>query len=97
MPFLINPTGTLLRRHLAHFSAAVDRGILASPFRSGSPWREFIGRPAGLAGRLRGFYNGALLIEGWRLRGHRRIAPFRKKNWIVYAKAPFAGPEAVLA
>ena len=24
MPFLINPTGTLLRRHLAHFSAAVD-------------------------------------------------------------------------
>jgi hypothetical protein len=27
----------------------------------------------------------------------RHIAPLRKKNWIVYAKAPFAGPEAVLA
>jgi len=27
----------------------------------------------------------------------RHIAPLRKKNWITYAKAPFAGPEAVLA
>jgi hypothetical protein len=36
-------------------------------------------------------------IEGCEGCGHRRIAPFRKKNWIVYAKAPFAGPEAVLA
>jgi Putative transposase/Transposase zinc-binding domain len=27
----------------------------------------------------------------------RQIAPLRKKKWIVYAKAPFAGPEAVLA
>jgi hypothetical protein len=25
------------------------------------------------------------------------LAPFRKKNWFVYAKPPFAGPEAVLA
>jgi hypothetical protein len=25
------------------------------------------------------------------------LAPLRKKNWFVYAKAPFAGPEAVLA
>jgi hypothetical protein len=27
----------------------------------------------------------------------RHIAPLRKKNWVVYAKPPFAGPEAVLA
>ncbi|MER8976294.1 MULTISPECIES: transposase [unclassified Mesorhizobium] len=25
------------------------------------------------------------------------LAPLRKKNWVVYAKPPFAGPEAVLA
>jgi len=25
------------------------------------------------------------------------LAPLRRKNWFVYAKAPFAGPEAVLA
>ena len=27
----------------------------------------------------------------------RHIAPVRKKRWVAYAKAPFAGPEAVLA
>ncbi|MGY2733917.1 IS91 family transposase [Sphingomonas sp. UYP23] len=27
----------------------------------------------------------------------RHLSPVRKKNWVVYAKAPFAGPEAVLA
>jgi len=27
----------------------------------------------------------------------RFIAPLRKKNWVVYAKPPFGGPEAVLA
>jgi hypothetical protein len=27
----------------------------------------------------------------------RHIAPVRKKRWVVYAKAPFAGPQAVLA
>ena len=26
-----------------------------------------------------------------------RLAPFRKSEWVVYAKAPFGGPEAVLA
>ena len=25
------------------------------------------------------------------------LAPLRKSKWVVYAKAPFAGPEAVLA
>ena len=27
----------------------------------------------------------------------RYLAPFRKSEWVVYAKAPFGGPEAVLA
>jgi hypothetical protein len=27
----------------------------------------------------------------------RHLSPLRKKNWVVYAKPPFAGPEAVLA
>jgi hypothetical protein len=27
----------------------------------------------------------------------RHLAPLRRKRWVVYAKAPFAGPEAVLA
>ena len=27
----------------------------------------------------------------------RHLAPLRRKNWFVYAKPPFAGPEAVLA
>ena len=27
----------------------------------------------------------------------RHLAPLRKKNWVVYAKPPFAGPEAALA
>lgn len=26
----------------------------------------------------------------------RHLAPVRKKRWVVHAKAPFAGPEAVL-
>jgi hypothetical protein len=32
-----------------------------------------------------------------RLRAHRCRDPVRKQRWVVYAKAPFAGPEAVLA
>src|SRR5690606_10661001 len=27
----------------------------------------------------------------------RHLSPARKKHWVVYAKPPFAGPEAVLA
>lgn len=47
------------------------------------------------AGKLRFF--GAL--AGWKdLRlFQRHLAPVRKKRWVVYAKPPFAGPEAVLA
>jgi len=42
----------------------------------------FFGANAGLADRR------ALL---------RHLSPVRKKRWVVYAKPPFAGPEAVLA
>ena len=47
------------------------------------------------AGRL-GFFGGlAPLAE--RRAFLRHLAPVRKKRWAVYAKPPFAGPEAVLA
>jgi hypothetical protein len=47
------------------------------------------------AGRLAFFGALARLIE--RRAFLRHLAPIRKKRWVVYAKAPFAGPEAVLA
>jgi hypothetical protein len=47
------------------------------------------------AGRLSFFGE----IEGLRRRQafDAHLAPLRRKNWFVYAKPPFAGPEAVLA
>ena len=47
------------------------------------------------AGRLAFFGTLAHLAE--RRAFLRHLSPVRKKNWIVYAKPPFAGPEAVLA
>ncbi len=47
------------------------------------------------AGRLRFF--GALAGLAERSAFLRRMAIVRKKNWVVYAKPPFAGPAAVLA
>jgi hypothetical protein len=47
------------------------------------------------AGRLTFFGAHADLAD--RDRFLRRLAPVRKKRWVVYAKLPFAGPEAVLA
>jgi len=47
------------------------------------------------AGRL-GFY-GSMEHLADRRAFLRHLAPVRKKNWVVYAKPPFAGPEAVLA
>ncbi|MDI7922114.1 IS91 family transposase [Rhizobiaceae bacterium n36] len=47
------------------------------------------------AGRLSFFGTLAHLAE--RRAFLRYLAPVRKKRWVVYAKAPFAGPEAVLA
>jgi hypothetical protein len=47
------------------------------------------------AGRL-SFYGGSAGLTDRRA-FLRYLAPVRKKRWVVYAKPPFAGPEAVLA
>ncbi|TIO60064.1 IS91 family transposase [Mesorhizobium sp.] len=47
------------------------------------------------AGRLSFFGSMAHLTD--RRAFLRHLAPVRKKRWVIYAKAPFAGPEAVLA
>jgi hypothetical protein len=47
------------------------------------------------AGRLAFFGSMAQLAD--RRAFLRHLAPLRKKRWVVYAKPPFAGPEAVLA
>lgn len=47
------------------------------------------------AGKLAFFGSLAALAD--RRAFGRHIGPVRKKRWVVYAKAPFAGPEAVLA
>jgi hypothetical protein len=47
------------------------------------------------AGRLAFFGSQAGLAD--RRLFLRHLAPVRKKRWVVYAKPPFAGPEAVLA
>ena len=59
--------------------------------------RLFLSRLLALydAGRL-GFY-GSLAHLADRRTFLRYLSPVRKKRWVVYAKPPFAGPEAVLA
>lgn len=47
------------------------------------------------AGRLA--FSGSLVRLADRRAFLRHLAPVRTKRWVVYAKAPFAGPEAVLA
>ena len=47
------------------------------------------------AGRLAFFGSMAHLADRHAFLRH--LAPVRKKRWVVYAKPPFAGPEAVLA
>ncbi len=47
------------------------------------------------AGRLAFFGSMAHLADHQAFLRH--LSPVRKKRWVVYAKAPFAGPEAVLA
>lgn len=47
------------------------------------------------AGKLSFFGSMAHLAE--RRAFLRRLSPVRKKRWVVYAKPPFAGPQAVLA
>ncbi|WP_258585831.1 IS91 family transposase [Mesorhizobium sp. AR02] len=59
--------------------------------------RLFLSRLVALhdAGRLAFF--GAIAHLAQRRAFLRHLSPVRKKRWVVYAKAPFAGPEAVLA
>ncbi|BCH15474.1 IS91 family transposase [Mesorhizobium sp. L-2-11] len=60
--------------------------------------RLFLSRLVALhddAGRLAFF--GAIAHLAERRAFLRHLSPIRKKRWVVYAKAPFAGPEAVLA
>ena len=47
------------------------------------------------AGKLRFFGDLATLADPDAFAAH--LAPLRKTNWVVYAKQPFGGPEAVLA
>src|SRR4051812_13213742 len=47
------------------------------------------------AGRLAFFGEIESLLDPRAFAAH--LAPLRRKNWFVYAKPPFAGPEAVLA
>jgi hypothetical protein len=47
------------------------------------------------AGRLQFFNDLAPLVDGETFNAH--LAPLRKTEWVVYAKRPFGGPEAVLA
>ena len=59
--------------------------------------RLFLTKLAGAhaAGRLKFFGDHAGLSERRAFAGF--LAPLRRKNWFVYAKPPFAGPQAVLA
>jgi len=59
--------------------------------------RLFLNRLVALhdAGRLSFFGSLVHLVD--RRAFLRHLAPIRTKRWVVYAKAPFAGPEAVLA
>lgn len=47
------------------------------------------------SGKLAFFGHLAHLADARAFRRH--VAPVRKKRWVVYAKPPFGGPEAVLA
>ena len=57
----------------------------------------FLGRLVALADAGRLAFFGALAPLADRRAFLRHLAPARSKRWAVYAKPPFAGPEAVLA
>ena len=59
--------------------------------------RLFLARLIALHDTGRLAYFGALARLADRRTFLRHLAPVRKTRWVVYAKAPFAGPEAVLA
>ncbi|TFI58862.1 IS91 family transposase [Sphingomonas parva] len=59
--------------------------------------RLFLSRLNALHETGRLVFFGALAALSDRRAFLRHLAPVRKKRWVVYAKPPFAGPEAVLA
>jgi hypothetical protein len=59
--------------------------------------RLFLTRLITLHGAGRLVFFGSLAHLADRRAFLRHLSPVRKKRWVVYAKAPFAGPEAVLA
>ena len=59
--------------------------------------RLFLTRLLQLHGTGRLAFFGSLAHLADRRAFLRHLAPVRKKRWVVYAKPPFAGPEAVLA
>jgi hypothetical protein len=59
--------------------------------------RLFLSRLLELHGRGRLAFFGSLAHLADRRAFLQHLAPLRKKRWVVYAKPPFAGPEAVLA
>ncbi|NEJ11053.1 IS91 family transposase, partial [Rhizobium leguminosarum] len=59
--------------------------------------RLFLTRLVALHDAERLCFFGALAHLTERQAFLRHLSPVRKKRWVVYAKAPFAGPEAVLA
>lgn len=59
--------------------------------------RLFLTRLLALHGAGRPAFFGKLAHLAGRRAFLRHLSPLRKKRWVVYAKPPFAGPEAVLA
>ena len=70
---------------------------LRKPLLVSRSWTLFLARLADAhsAGRL-AFFGEIEGLRCWKV-FTTRLAPLRRKNWFVYAKPPFAGPEAVLA
>ena len=86
----VSPDGTHWVASRAAFLLPVR--VLGALFR-----RLFLSRLIALhqAGKLAFFGALAGLID--RRRFLRHLVPVRRKRWVIYAKPPFAGPEAVLA
>ena len=80
-----------------HWIACRPRFLLAVPVLSRLFRRLFLERltAAYQAGRLEFFADQAALAEPPVFRA--RVAALRKVEWVVYAKRPFGGPDAVLA
>jgi hypothetical protein len=88
------------RRHRAGRSRWISsRPVFLLPVRVlGKLFRRlFLNRLIALhdAGRLAFVGTMAHLADRWAFLRH--LAPVLKRRWVVYAKAPFVGPEAVLA